>query len=93
MPGGKIVTCVVCILSYRSYPYFGGQGIYMRCLSNALRDLGHDVDIWSGLPYTDGVRLIKMPGLDLYTMTSMQRLFIGHQNYIAARILWNRQAP
>jgi glycosyltransferase involved in cell wall biosynthesis len=70
----------VCILSYRSYPYSGGQGIYMRYLSNALRDLGHEVDLMSGPPYPivdEGVGLIKLPSLDLYAMTSMQRVFIN----------------
>jgi len=69
----------VCILSYRSYPYSGGQGIYMRYLSNALRDLGHEVDMMSGPPYPivdDGVGLIKLPSLDLYRFGSWQRLFI-----------------
>ena len=69
----------VCILSYRSYPYSGGQGIYMRYLSKALRDLGHEVDMMSGPPYPivdDGVGLIKLPSLDLYRFGSWQRLFI-----------------
>ena len=71
----------VCILSYRSYPYSGGQGIYMRYLSNALRDLGHEVDMMSGPPYPivdEGVGLIKLPSLDLYAMaSSWQRVFIN----------------
>lgn len=70
----------ICILSYRSYPYSGGQGIYMRYLSNALRDLGHDVDLISGPPYPivdDGIGLIKLPSLDLYSLSSTQRLFIN----------------
>ncbi|MGA2158364.1 MAG: glycosyltransferase family 4 protein [Dehalococcoidia bacterium] len=69
----------ICILSYRSYPYSGGQGIYMRYLSNALRDLGHEVDLMSGPPYPivdEGVGLIKLPSLDLYALTSFQRMFI-----------------
>jgi len=69
----------ICILSYRSYPYSGGQGIYMRYLSNALRDLGHEVDMMSGPPYPivdDGVGLIRLPSLDLYRFGSWQRLFI-----------------
>ncbi len=69
----------ICILSYRSYPYSGGQGIYMRYLSNALRDLGHEVDMMSGPPYPivdDGVGLIKLPSLDLYSLNSFHRLFI-----------------
>lgn len=67
------------ILSYRSYPYSGGQGIYMRYLSNALRDLGHEVDMISGPPYPivdHGVGLIKLASLDLYTLNSFQRLFM-----------------
>ncbi len=69
----------ICLLSYRSYAYSGGQGIYMRYLSNAMRDLGHQVDILSGPPYPivdEGVNLIKLPSLDLYRFGSWQRLFI-----------------
>lgn len=68
----------ICILSYRSYAFSGGQGIYMRYLSNALRDLGHQVDLMSGPPYPivdEGVGLIKLPSLDLYRFGSWQRLF------------------
>ena len=73
----------ICILSYRSYQYSGGQGIYMRYLSNALRDLGHEVDLISGPPYPvvdDGVGLIRLPSLDLYRFGSWQRLFIDPRN-------------
>ncbi|MEM8594175.1 MAG: glycosyltransferase family 4 protein [Pseudomonadota bacterium] len=59
----------ICLLGYRSDPYGGGQGIYLKYLSSALRDLGHEVDVISGQPYPqldDGVRLIKLPGLNLY---------------------------
>ncbi len=69
----------ICLLSYRSYAFSGGQGIYLRYLSNALRDLGHEVDIMSGPPYPmvdNGVGLIKLPSLDLYRFGSWQRLFI-----------------
>jgi len=69
----------ICLLSYRSYRYSGGQGIYLRYLSRSLRDLGHEVDVVSGPPYPDlddGIRLIKLPSLDLYSMSSVQRLFI-----------------
>lgn len=51
----------------------------MRYLSNALRDLGHEVDMISGPPYPivdDGVGLIRLPSLDLYRFGSWQRLFI-----------------
>ncbi|MBB3047296.1 glycosyltransferase involved in cell wall biosynthesis [Litorivivens lipolytica] len=59
----------ICILGYRSHPYGGGQGIYIRYLSKALREAGHEVDVISGEPYPhldDGIRLIKMPGLNLF---------------------------
>jgi len=70
----------ICLLSYRSYRYSGGQGIYLLYLSRSLRDLGHQVDVISGPPYPDlddGVRLIKLPSLDLYSMSSVRRLFIN----------------
>lgn len=68
----------ICLLSYRSYRYSGGQGIYLLYLSRSLRDLGHQVDVISGPPYPDlddGIRLIKLPSLDLYSISPTQRLF------------------
>ncbi|ROR98824.1 glycosyltransferase involved in cell wall biosynthesis [Sinobacterium caligoides] len=59
----------ICLLGYRSHPYGGGQGIYLKYLSKALVDAGHSVDVISGEPYPhldDRVSLIKMPGLNLY---------------------------
>lgn len=59
----------ICLLGYRSHPYGGGQGIYIRYLSKALVEAGHQVDVISGQPYPhldEGVRLIKMPGLNLF---------------------------
>ena len=59
----------ICLLSYRGNPRSGGQGIYVRLLSEALRDLGHAVDVWSGQPYPElasGVRLFRVPSLDLW---------------------------
>lgn len=59
----------ICLLGYRSNPYSGGQGIYIRYLSKALVDAGHQVDVISGPPYPildDGVQLIKLPSLDLF---------------------------
>lgn len=57
------------MLSYRSKPHCGGQGIYVRHLSRELVRLGHEVEVFSGQPYPDldeGVRLTKVPSLDLY---------------------------
>ncbi|MDD9935094.1 MAG: glycosyltransferase family 4 protein [Myxococcales bacterium] len=59
----------ICLLSYRGNPRSGGQGIYVRLLSRALVELGHEVDVWSGQPYPellDGVSLTKVPSLDLW---------------------------
>ncbi|HYW02885.1 MAG TPA: glycosyltransferase family 4 protein [Gammaproteobacteria bacterium] len=59
----------VCLLGYRSNPYSGGQGVYLRYLSAALADAGHRVDVISGQPYPeldDRVRLIPMPGMNLF---------------------------
>jgi glycosyltransferase involved in cell wall biosynthesis len=59
----------ICLLTYRGNPRSGGQGIYVRLLSQALRDLGHEVEVWSGQPYpelVEGVALIKVPSLDLW---------------------------
>lgn len=59
----------IALLGYRSNPFSGGQGIYLRYLSRALVDAGHSVDVISGEPYPDldpRVRLVKLPGLNLY---------------------------
>ena len=59
----------VALLSYRSKPHCGGQGVYVRHLSRALVAQGHEVEVFSGQPYPDldpGVRLTKVPSLDLY---------------------------
>ncbi|MGY1653243.1 glycosyltransferase family 4 protein [Geodermatophilus sp. SYSU D01119] len=59
----------IALLSYRSKPHSGGQGIYVRALSRELTALGHAVDVWSGQPYPeldDGVPLVRLPSLDLY---------------------------
>lgn len=59
----------VALLSYRSKPHCGGQGIYIRHLSRELVALGHEVEVFSGQPYPildDGVKLTKVPSLDLY---------------------------
>jgi glycosyltransferase involved in cell wall biosynthesis len=59
----------VALLSYRSKPHCGGQGVYVRHLSRELVRLGHEVEVFSGQPYPDiddGVRLTQVPSLDLY---------------------------
>ncbi|MBX5486840.1 MAG: glycosyltransferase family 4 protein [Mycolicibacterium hassiacum] len=60
----------IALLSYRSKTHCGGQGVYVRHLSRGLAELGHDVEVFSGQPYPEGldprVRLTKVPSLDLY---------------------------
>ena len=41
----------VALLSYRSKPHGGGQGVYVRALTRELRELGHAVHVFSGQPY------------------------------------------
>ncbi|MGY1755082.1 glycosyltransferase family 4 protein [Blastococcus sp. SYSU D01042] len=59
----------IALLSYRSKPHGGGQGVYVRALSRELAELGHRVEVFSGQPYPEldaGVPLTKLPSLDLY---------------------------
>ena len=59
----------IALLSYRSKPHSGGQGVYVRALSRELTELGHRVEVLSGQPYPEldeGVRLTRVPSLDLY---------------------------
>jgi len=59
----------IALLSYRSKPHCGGQGVYVRHLSRELVALGHTVEVLSGPPYPEldpGVALTALPGLDLY---------------------------
>src|SRR4051812_31229711 len=64
----------VALLSYRSKPHCGGQGVYVRHLSRELAALGHHVEVFSGQPYPDldvipgvaGPILRRLPSLDLY---------------------------
>jgi glycosyltransferase involved in cell wall biosynthesis len=59
----------VALLSYRSKPHCGGQGVYVRHLSRELAALGHTVEVFSGQPYPEldpGPTLTEVPSLDLY---------------------------
>ncbi|TGB38763.1 glycosyltransferase family 4 protein [Mycolicibacterium peregrinum] len=60
----------IALLSYRSKTHCGGQGVYVRYLSRGLAELGHEVEVFSGQPYPEGldprVKLTKVPSLDLY---------------------------
>ena len=69
----------IALLSYRSAPFSGGQGIFVRELSSALLKRGHEVDIISGppMPILDpGNKLIKLEGLNLFeTFNFRDRVF------------------
>ncbi len=57
------------MLSYRSKPHCGGQGIYLRHVSREVAALGHHVEVFSGQPYPElepGPLLRTLPSLDLY---------------------------
>src|SRR3954463_1713983 len=59
----------IALLSYRSKPHSGGQGVYVRALSRELTALGHRVEVLSGQPYPeldDAIPLTEVPSLDLY---------------------------
>lgn len=65
-PGGPLR---IALLTYRGSPHSGGQGVYIRYLSRALVDLGHDVTVFSGPPYPDvheDVPFVRVPSLNLY---------------------------
>jgi glycosyltransferase involved in cell wall biosynthesis len=59
----------IALLSYRSKPHCGGQGVYVRHLSRELVALGHEVEVISGPPYPEldpGVAVTEVASLDLY---------------------------
>lgn len=65
----------IAILSYRSAPFGGGQGIYVKDISHALSSLGHSVDVISGEPYPhlhEDINLIKLPGMNLFESFSFR---------------------
>src|SRR5688572_24487050 len=59
----------VALAVYRGNPLSGGQGVYTRHLARELVALGHEVTVFSGLPYPrldPGVGFVPVPQLDLY---------------------------
>lgn len=67
----------ICLLSYRCNPHCGGQGVYLKNLSRALRDLGHQVTIVVGPPQPklDGdIPVHQLPSLDLYNPDDLFRM-------------------
>ena len=67
----------ICLLSYRSNPHCGGQGVYLKNLSRALKDLGHHVEVVSGPPdplLDNDIPVHHLPCLDLYNPEDMFRI-------------------
>ncbi len=66
----------IAIISYRSNPHCGGQGVYVRNLGRALSDLGHRVEVIAGPPdpqLTPGPHLTLLKTLDLYNPDDLFR--------------------
>lgn len=67
----------ICLLSYRSNPHCGGQGVYLKNLSSALADLGHHVEVISGPPdpcLDTNITVHRLSSLDLYDPADPFRL-------------------
>ena len=67
----------ICLLSYRCNPHCGGQGVYLKNLSRALRDLGHQVEVVVGPPQPqldDDIPFYQLPSLDLYNPDDLFRM-------------------
>lgn len=67
----------ICMISYRSNPHCGGQGVYIRNLSRALTDLGHHVEVVAGPPdplLDNDVKLSMLDCLNLYDPEDMFRV-------------------
>ncbi len=80
----------VCLLGYRSAPYGGGQGIYLKYLSKALVEAGHQVDVISGEPYPHldpRVKLIKLPGMNIYE-NGLGSIRPGHLGKLSNWVEW-----
>jgi glycosyltransferase involved in cell wall biosynthesis len=67
----------ICLLSYRSNPHCGGQGVYLKQLSRALMNLGHHVEVLSGPPDPEldaDIPVHRVSSLDLYNPADPFRL-------------------
>jgi glycosyltransferase involved in cell wall biosynthesis len=77
IPEAKDTPLRICLLSYRSNPHCGGQGVYIKNLSRALKGLGHHVEVISGPPgphLDEDINLFRIPGLDLYNPDELFRV-------------------
>ncbi|MFC7343348.1 glycosyltransferase family 4 protein [Saccharopolyspora griseoalba] len=91
----------IALLSYRSKPHSGGQGIYVRYLSRGLAELGHHVEVFSGRPYPEldpGVDLTAVDSLDLYNdaapfRTPHPREIRDHVDLLEVGTMWTAGFP
>ena len=77
MPEEEKSPLRICLLSYRCNPHCGGQGVYLKNLSRALRDLGHQVEVVVGPPQPqldDDIPFYQLPSLDLYNPDDLFRM-------------------
>jgi glycosyltransferase involved in cell wall biosynthesis len=64
------------LISYRSNPHCGGQGVYIRHLSRSLHEAGHRVEVIAGPPdplLDSPVKLTRLNTLDLYNPEALFR--------------------
>ncbi len=67
----------ICLLSYRSDPHCGGQGVYLKNLSRALKTAGHQVEVVAGPPgprLDPDIPVYRPPCLDLYNPSDLFRV-------------------
>jgi glycosyltransferase involved in cell wall biosynthesis len=77
MPAEASKPLRICLLSYRCNPHCGGQGVYLKNLSRALKDLGHRVEVIVGPPQPqldDDISFHQLPSLDLYNPDDLFRM-------------------
>lgn len=76
-PDNTNKTFKICMLSYRSNPHCGGQGVYLKNLTRALTDLGHHVEVLAGPPdprLDSDITVHRIPCLDLYNPDHLFRI-------------------
>jgi glycosyltransferase involved in cell wall biosynthesis len=91
----------IALLSYRSKPHCGGQGVYVRHLSRELDALGHRVEVFSGQPYPEldpGPGLTRLPSLDLYRDSDPFRTPAWHEyrdwaDVLETAMMWSGAFP
>ena len=81
------------LLSYRSDPFSGGQGIYIKNVSEALQNRGHEITIFSGNPLpivSNKIKVVEIntPGY-FETFNSFERFKIFQAQEKTSLDLWD----